>query len=158
MNISALKATYSTPVTSSKIPDFAQRQQQQVTEQNEAVKVTLTGPTLFPNPDDDSVGYDLLKRLRNPTLEKLTGLKKLMQGTLDQRLGLDRPTLEKLEEKIAELQAIDPRTDAEQLLLENLLKERAELIAKTARELDEKEQTTKAEKAQNDHQADFSTA
>ncbi len=146
MNISAFKPTYSSPVTSGKLQDFGQRQQQQIIEQNEAAKVTITGPILLPNPDDDSAAYELLKRLRNPTLEKLTGLKKLMQGTLDQRLGLDRPTLEQLEEKITELQKIDPRTDAQQLLLENLLKERAELIAKTARELDEKEQSTKAEK------------
>jgi len=146
MNIAALKPTYSNQVASGKLADFSQRKQQQIIEQNEAVKVTITGPLVFPNPDDDSVGYELLKKLRNPSFEKLTGLKKLMQGTLDQRLGLDRPTLEQLEEKIAELQEIDPRTDAEQLLLENLLKERAELIAKTARELDEKEQSTKAEK------------
>lgn len=149
MNMSALNQAYSSQYTTTTLPDFSQRQQQQVQQQS-GVQVTLSSLAAGGSMSTDVDSYNLLKKLRNPSVEMLTGLEKMLQGTLDQRLGLDRQTLEQLEQKIEELQNLDPRTDTEQALLDNLLKEREALIAKTARELNEKEQQTKAEKEQPD--------
>lgn len=148
MLISALNQAYTSPNKATALPDFSQRQQQVAQQQSEGVQVTLSAMAAGGAISTDFDSYDMLKKLRNPGLEKLTGLEKMLQGTLDQRLGLDRQTLEQLEQKIEELQKLEPRTDAQQAMLENLLKEREALIAKTARELNEKEQNTKAEKEQ----------
>ncbi len=147
MTISALNQAYASQYTTATLPDFSQRQQQQVAQQQSAgVQVTLSSMAAGGAISSDFDSYDMLKKLRSPSIEKLTGLEKMLQGTLDQRLGLDRQTLEQLEQKIEELQKLEPRTDAQQSMLDNLLKEREALIAKTARELNEKEQNSKAEK------------
>lgn len=151
MMISALNQAYASQHTATALPDFSQRQQQQVAaQQNAGVQVTLSTQAAGGSISTDFDNYDLLKKLRNPSVEQRTGLEKMLQGAVDQRLGLDRQTLEQLEQKIEALQNLDPRTDAQQALLDNLLKEREALLAKTARELNEKEQNAQAENEQQD--------